>query len=100
MEYNDEQKKFIYTVFCEKLEQALENENLGNALDRGRDDSNVPMWKNLCFILDRLNSGEFCGVMSLRISGFRCSDVTIEKQTFKMEGEYITEDEQLRELGM
>ena len=99
MKYTDEQKRFLYSVFCEKLEKALDNENLGNAFLDGRDDGNVPIWKNLCFMLDKYNSGEFFGSLAFKVIGFKCSDVFAEKQTFKVDGEYLSEDRELEKLG-
>jgi len=90
--YSKEQKREIYAQICGRLSLALDNESM--------DDNSTPMWKNILFLLDTYNEGDFFGVINLKILGYRMWDAEFSKRTFSIKSSYSEVDKTLEELGI
>lgn len=92
MYYNKEQRKEIFTQICGRLDIALDKESM--------EDNTVPIWKNILFILDTYNEGDFFGVISLKILGYRMWDAEFSRRTFNIKATYNRIEEKLEELDI
>jgi len=90
--YNKEQRKEIFTQICGRLDIALDKESM--------EDNTVPIWKNILFILDTYNEGDFFGVISLKILGYRMWDAEFSRRTFNIKATYNRIEEKLEELDI
>ena len=73
--YTPKEKEKIKTFLCELLDKSFEVNKHGNS---------PPLWMSLAFILEKFNTGNFYGTISIKVIGTSVNDAKEVDRTHKL----------------